>query len=64
MHAPHAMAAMEHVQKQHGWFAAAGLVIALTNGLAETEQKWQRFFRVAWPAMLIVLGVLLTHYTE
>jgi copper resistance protein D len=64
MHAPHAMATMEHIQKQHRWFAAAGLGIAVSNGLAETPQKWQRFFRVAWPAMLIVLGLLLAHYSE
>ena len=64
MHAPHAMATMEHIQKQHRWFAAAGLGIALTNGLAETSQKWQRLFRVAWPAMLIILGLLLVFYTE
>jgi hypothetical protein len=64
MHAPHAMATMEHIQKQHRWFAAVGLGIALTNGLAETPQKWQRLFRVAWPAMLVVLGLLLAHYTE
>lgn len=64
MHSPHAMATMEHIQKQHGWFAAVGLGIALTNGLAETPLKRQRLFRVAWPAMLIVLGLLLARYTE
>jgi len=64
MQAPHAMATMEHIQKQHRWFAAAGLGIALTNGLAETPQKWQRFFRIAWPAMLIVLGYMLIIYNE
>lgn len=64
MHAPHAMETMEHIQKQHRWLAAAGLGVALTNGLAETSQKWQKFFKTAWPALLIVLGVLLTQYTE
>jgi putative copper resistance protein D len=64
MHAPDAMATMEHIQQQHSWFAATGLGIAVTNGLAETAHKWKRFFRVAWPAMLILLGLLLTHYTE
>jgi hypothetical protein len=64
MHAPHAMDTMEHVRKQHGWFAAAGLGIAVTNGLAETPLKQQRLFRIAWPTMLIVLGLLLAHYTE
>lgn len=64
MHAPHAMEAMEHIQKQHRWFAATGLGIALANGLAGTPQKWQQFFKKAWPILLIVLGVLLTQYTE
>ncbi|HEY2547780.1 MAG TPA: hypothetical protein VGI46_17040 [Candidatus Acidoferrum sp.] len=64
MHAPHAMATMEHIQKQHGWFAAAGLGVALTNGLAEMPLKRQRLFRLAWPATLIVLGLLLACYSE
>jgi len=64
MHAPDAMATMEHVQNQHRWFAAAGLGVAFANALAETPQRWQRLFRIAWPAMLIVLGFLLARYTE
>lgn len=64
MQAPHAMEAMEHIQRQHRWFAATGMAIALTNGLAGTPQKWQPIFKKAWPALLIVLGILLTQYTE
>jgi putative copper resistance protein D len=64
MHAPHAMATMEHIQKQHRSFAAVGFGVALANGLAETPQKWQRFFRAAWAVMLIALGLLLVQYTE
>jgi hypothetical protein len=64
MHSPHAMETMEHIQKQHRWFAATGLGVALTNGLAGTPQKWQQLFKKAWPLLLIVLGVLLTRYTE
>ena len=64
MHGPGAMATMEHIQRQHRWFAAAGLGIALANGLAETNLKWQQFFAKVWPVLLIVLGVLLTQYTE
>jgi len=58
------METMEHIQKQHRWFAATGLGIALANGLAETPQKWQPLFKKVWPALLIVLGFLLTQYTE
>jgi len=67
MQAPNAMESMEHIQNQHRWFAATGLGIALTNGIAgltKAPQKCQQFFRTAWPALLIILGVLLTRYTE
>ena len=64
MHAQHAMETMESIQKQHRWFAATGLGIALTNGLAGTPQKWQQFFKKTWPLLLITLGVLLIQYTE
>jgi putative copper resistance protein D len=64
MQAPHAMETMEHIQKQHRWFAATGLGVALANGLAGTPQKWQQLFKKAWPALLIVLGILLTQYAE
>ena len=64
MHAPHAMENMEHIQTQHRWFASTGLAVALTNGLAETPQRWQQFFKKVWPTLLIVLGFLLMRYTE
>lgn len=64
MQAPHAMETMERVQRQHRWFASVGLGVALANGLGETPQKWQQVFRKAWPALLIVLGLLLARYTE
>jgi copper resistance protein D len=64
MNAPGAMATMEHIQNEHRWFAATGFGVALANGLAETRQKWQRFFRASWAVMLIVLGLLLVLYTE
>jgi len=64
MHSPHAMETMEHIQKQHRWFAATGLGVALTNGLAGTPQKWQQLFKKTWPVLLIFLGVLLAQYTE
>ena len=64
MHAPHAMQMMQHIQEQHRWFAAVGLGIALTNGLAKIPRRWQQFFSAAWPTLLVVLGLLLTLYTE
>ena len=64
MQSPHAMESMERIQRQHHWFASTGLGVALANGLAETSQKWQQFFRKVWPALLIILGVLLVLYKE
>jgi len=67
MQAPNAMEAMENIQRQHRWFAATGMGIALTNGVAgltKAPQWIQRFCKTAWPVLLIVLGLLLTQYTE
>jgi hypothetical protein len=64
MRAPHAMESMEHIQMEHRWFAATGFGIAIANGLAETPQRWQPFFSKVWPTLLIILGALLTQYTE
>lgn len=64
MQTPQAMETMESIQKQHRWFAATGLGVAVANGLAGTTQKWQQPFKKAWPVLLIVLGILLTQYTE
>lgn len=64
MQAPHAMETMEHIQRQHRWFASVGFGIALTKGLAETTSRWNQIFKIAWASLLIVLGVLLMLYTE
>lgn len=64
MSAPSAMASMEHIESQHRWFAAAGIGIAVTKGLAEIPQKWQLAFKRTWPALLTILGILLMAYTE
>jgi putative copper resistance protein D len=67
MNAPNAMESMHHIQKEHLWFAVTGFVVVLTNGIArltKPHQKWQHLFRAAWPTFLMILGVLLTLYTE
>ena len=64
MKAPGAMETMERIQKEHFWFASTGFGIALTNGLAETRSKWQGVFKMIWPTLLIVLGILLILYRE
>jgi hypothetical protein len=64
MSAPNAMETMQHIEKQHHWFAAAGFGIAVTKWLAEIPQRWQPIFRRTWPALLGILGILLMFYAE
>jgi len=64
MQSPRAMETIEHINRQHHWFASTGLALALANGLAETPHKWQQLFRKVWPVLLITLGLLLILYTE
>ena len=64
MTAPDAMKSMEHIEKQHHWFATAGFGIAITKALAEIPQRWQLVFRKIWPTLLTILGILLIVYTE
>jgi hypothetical protein len=67
MHAPNAVESMRHIQKKHFWFAASGFEVVLTNGaarLTNPTQKWENLFRAASPALLIILGALLTLYKE
>ena len=67
MTAPHVMEIMEHIQKQHRAFAAAGFGVGLCSAgseLSTVPETWRNVFRVAWPVFLIVLGALLALYTE
>jgi hypothetical protein len=64
MSAPDAAKIMRHIENQHRWFAATGLGIAVTKGLAEIPQRWQQVLKRTWPVLLIILGILLMAYTE
>jgi len=64
MHGEDHMAIMEHIQAEHLSYAATGLGIGLTKGLAEVRTRWQAVFAKLWPALMIVLGILLMFYTE
>jgi copper resistance protein D len=64
MRTPDAMEVMGRIQAQHRWFAAAGLGIAVTKGLAEITQNWRQILKKTWPALLAVLGILLMAYKE
>lgn len=64
MHGPDHMALMAHIQSEHLSFAVTGFGIGLAKGVAEIPTRWQVVFQKLWPALLIVLGVLLLFYTE
>lgn len=64
MSTPDAMEVMRRIQAQHRWFAATGLGIAVTKGLAEIIQNWRQILKKIWPALLALLGILLMAYKE
>ena len=64
MSAPDSMRVMARIETQHRWFAATGLGIAVTKGLAEIPNNWHQLLKRVWPALLCLLGILLMTYTE
>jgi putative copper resistance protein D len=64
MHGPDHMATMQRIQAQHFSYSGTGLGIGLAKGLSEVPNKWQSIFARLYPALMIVLGVLLMIYVE
>jgi putative copper resistance protein D len=58
------MEIMQRIRSQHLSFSLTGCGIALTKGLSEVRVGWQSIFAKLWPALMIVLGVLLLLYRE
>jgi len=58
------MAVMHRIQSEHLAFSITGIAIALSKGLSEVRFSWRSLFAKLWPALLIVLGILLTLYKE
>ena len=63
-HSAEHMAAMGRIQDQHLIFTVVGCAIAVAKGLAEIPWRANRFFLRAWPALMLVLGVMLLLYSE
>lgn len=63
-HTPQMMLSMMRIEQQHLRFAFVGVLIAGSKGLSEVDWRGRRLFNYAWPALMIVLGVLLMMYTE
>lgn len=55
---------MARIQSEHASYAAAGFGIALSKGLSEMKFPWQFVFARLWPALMILLGILLMLYQE
>jgi hypothetical protein len=64
MHGPDHMALMERIQSQHLSYSLTGFGIGISKGLSEIRSRWQNIFSKVWPALMIVLGVLLMFYAE
>ncbi len=63
-HGPGAMNTMEHIQMQHFFYAALGVGIAVTKGVADKESSISRLSSYLWPTLMVILGFVLARYTE
>ena len=64
MRSPDHPATMARIQMQHFSYSGVGLGIGVSKGLSEVHNKWQPIFNKAYPALMILLGVLLMAYVE
>ncbi len=64
MHGVDHMTVMKRIQAEHLGFAIVGGGVGVVKGLSELRTRWQAVFLKSWPLLLIILGVLLMHYTE
>ena len=64
MHGPNHMELMMRIQSQHFRYAAVGIGIGLTKGLAELGTRGQKVFGRMWPLLMVALGFLLMFYRE
>jgi hypothetical protein len=64
MHGPDHMAIMQRIQSEHLSYSIAGVCIGISKVFSEVQSKWQTIFTRVWPALMMVLGVLLMFYTE
>jgi hypothetical protein len=60
----HHMETMQRIQAEHMTYLMCGLGIGLTNGISELRPRAAGIFRKLWPALMILLGVLLMFYRE
>jgi putative copper resistance protein D len=64
MSGPDHMAIMRRIHTEHLSYSITGFGIGLAKGLAEVRSRWQTVFSKLWPALMMLLGVLLLFYVE
>jgi copper resistance protein D len=64
MHGANHMAIHARIQAEHLSYSATGFGIGLVKGLAGVSSRWQNVFSRVWPALMVVLGILLLCYVE
>jgi hypothetical protein len=64
MHVPGHMELISRIRLQHLGYAVLGIGTGVLKGLSTARTRLQLGFKIAWPVLLIVLGVLLMSYQE
>jgi copper resistance protein D len=60
----HHMETMARIQSEHMTYTVAGLGIGLAKGLSEINTRSAAIFGKIWPALMVLLGILLALYRE
>jgi putative copper resistance protein D len=60
----HHMETMARIQSEHLTYTLAGLGIGLAKGLSEIKTRSAAIFGKIWPALMVLLGILLMLYRE
>lgn len=60
----HHMETMARIQAEHKSYTVTGLGIGLAKGLSEMKTRLAGIFEKIWPALMVILGILLMFYRE
>ena len=60
----HHMETMARIQAEHMSYTVTGLGIGLAKGLSEMKTRLAGIFEKIWPALMVILGILLMFYHE
>ena len=60
----HHMETMARIKSEHMSYTISGLAIGLAKGLSEMKTRSAAIFGKIWPALMVLLGILLVFYRE